>query len=122
MYLGVRSKSLHVVKVTAIYISYPCCMSEAGYYYRMATVTELQAELLAALLNSGISSETVIQAVRALEKQMKPDYGKLDKLVNGNEMGNNYNEATSGADVQNVAPSISELESNGQSIAEQLLR
>jgi hypothetical protein len=97
-------------------------MLEAGYYYRMATVTELQAELLAALLNSGISSETVIQAVRALEKQMKPDYGKLDKLVNGTELGNNYNEATSGADVQNVAPSISELESNGQSIAEQLLR
>jgi hypothetical protein len=87
----------------------------------MASVTELQAELLAALLNSGISSDTVIQAVRALEKQMRPDYGKLDKLVNGNEQSENYSEAT-GPDVQNMAPSISELESNGQSIAEQLLR
>ena len=84
----------------------------------MSTVTELQAELLAALLNSGISSETVIQAVRALEKQMKPDCGKL---VNGSDQGNNYSEA-SGPDVQNMAPSISELEANGQSIAEQLLR
>lgn len=87
----------------------------------MASVTELQAELLAALLNSGVSSETVIQAVRALEKQMKPDYGKLEKLVNGNEHEESYNEATE-SDAPNMAPSLSELETNGQSIAEQLLR
>lgn len=88
----------------------------------MATVTELQAELLAALLNSGISSETVIQTVRALEKQMKPELGKWEKLVNGNNnQGESYSEA-SGPDSQNMAPSIPELESHGQSIAEQLLR
>lgn len=91
----------------------------------MATVTELQAELLAALLNSGVSSETVIQAVRALEKQMKPDFQKLEKLVNGanGEQGENYNEAeASSNDARNIASSISDLESSGLSIAEQLLR
>ena len=87
----------------------------------MASVTQLQAELLAALLNSGVSSDTVIQAVRALEKQMKPDYGKLEKLVNGNEHDESYNE-TAESDAPNMAPSLSELETNGQSIAEQLLR
>lgn len=88
----------------------------------MATVTELQAELLAALLNSGISSDTVIQAVRALEKQMKPDIEKLEKLVNGNEQGEVHIYNDSASDAQNIPPSITELESNGQSIAEQLLR
>ena len=88
----------------------------------MASVTELQAELLAALLNSGISSDTVIQAVKALEKQMKPDFGKLEKLVNGNEQGaESYSDAST-TDAQNLAPSLSDLESNGQSIADQLLR
>lgn len=88
----------------------------------MGTVTELQAELLAALLNSGVSSDTVIQAVRALEKQMKPDFGKLEKLVNGSEQAEHFGEASGGADAQCTTPSLSELKSNGQSIAEQLLR
>ncbi|XP_028400330.1 hepatocyte nuclear factor 1-beta-B-like isoform X2 [Dendronephthya gigantea] len=88
----------------------------------MATVTELQAELLAALLNSGVSSDTVIQAVRALEKQMKPDFGKLEKLVNGGEQAEHFSEASGGSDVQCTTPSLSDLKSNGQSIAEQLLR
>lgn len=92
----------------------------------MAVVTELQAELLAALLNSGVSSETIIQALKAGERQ-RPENPKLEKVVNGTSEQQTTNFASPGGrsmDVQcEVTPStISDLETHGQSIADQLVR
>ena len=90
----------------------------------MAALTELQAELLAALLNSGISSDAVVHAIKALEKQMKPELqGKLEKISpsESNEQSRIFSEI-SGTVGQNVAPSVPELETNGLSIAQQLVR
>lgn len=93
----------------------------------MAVVTELQAELLAALLNSGVSSETIIQALKAGERQVRPECLKLEKLVNGTseEQSTNYDAAgvgSIGGQDATAATSITDLETNGQSIADQLMR
>ena len=100
----------------------------------MAVVTELQAELLAALLNSGVSSETIIQALKVGERQARPECPKLEKIVNGaSEEGTTPSYAATAAAVSTTMASTDQRESissspvvdhenSRQSIAEQLMR